>query len=168
MKIISLYKKDITSMRGIFDEFPVVSENQITLRKAEKQDAEDLVDLYDFPMKTETVRRMIRDYEVCYEERKEVLLVFAWKERVQGVLELYHFEGDACELGYRTCLHGRGHGITKKAVGILLKALKYTELHKLYARCEQNHHASRCILEDNGFRLMKTEDQKNVYVKEIF
>lgn len=155
-------------MRGIFDEFPVVSENGITLRKAEMQDAEDLVDLYDFPMKTETVRRMIRDYEACYEERKEVLLIFACEEKVQGLLELYHFEEDACELGYRTCLHGRGRGLTKKAVGILLKALKYTELHKLYARCERNHHASRCILEDNGFRIFRTEDREYRYVKEIF
>lgn len=163
MNIISLQENSITSMRGIFDLFPTIHENQLTLRKVRLSDAEDLMDLYDFPLKTETVKRMIQNYETCYVERKEVLIGFAWEEKICGVLELYHFDQDACELGYRTCLHARNQGMTKKAVRLLLKELKYTELHKLYACCEQNHHASMAILEDNGFRLTKTENRKYWY-----
>ena len=154
-------------MHGIFEQFPSWNEDNMILRPVTTEDQDDLTDLYDFQMNPETVRRMISDYQLCYQQKKEILIGFTWQERLYGVLELYHFNGDACELGYRTCLHGRRQGITVKAVGFLLKALKYTELHKLYACCDRNHHASQRILEDNGFRMIKTEDQKYWYQRDL-
>ena len=154
-------------MRGIFEQFPSWNEDNMNLRPVTMDDQEDLKDLYAYPLKQETVRKMIRDYEKCYKEKKEILIGFERDHHLIGILELYHFEGDCCELGYRTCLHGRGHGYTVRAVGILLKALKDTELHKLYACCEKNHHASQKILSDNGFRMIKAENQKYWYRRDL-
>lgn len=154
-------------MHGIFEKFPSWNEDNMILRPVTMDDRKDLRDLYEYPLNQEVIRKMILDYQVCYEEKKEVLIGFSDETGICGVLELYRFEEDCCELGYRTCLHARGHGNTKKAVGLLLKALKDTELHELYACCDKDHRASQRILSDNGFRMIKAENQKYLYQRNL-
>lgn len=79
------------------------------------------------------------------------LLIFDASDTFAGVMELYDFKDEQCEIGYRIQKNMQGKGICTKAVTGVLAYLKTYGVTKTVARAKEDNPASLKVLQRNGF-----------------
>lgn len=79
------------------------------------------------------------------------LLIFDASDTFAGVMELYDFKDEQCEIGYRIQKNMQGKGICTKSVTGVLAYLKTYGVTKTVARAKEDNPASLKVLQRNGF-----------------
>lgn len=93
------------------------------------------------------------------------LLIFDASDIFAGVVELYDFKDEQCEIGYRIVNDMQGRGICTKAVACVLAYLKTYGITKATARVKENNVASLKVLQRNGF--YKTSEKEGCITMEV-
>lgn len=93
------------------------------------------------------------------------LLVFDASDIFAGVVELYDFRDEQCEIGYRIRKDVQGRGICTKSVAGVLAYLKTYGMTKATARVKENNSASLKVLKRNGF--YKTSEKEGCITMEV-
>ena len=93
------------------------------------------------------------------------LLIFDEADAFTGVVELYDFKDEQCEIGYRIRKDVQGRKICTKAVAGVLAYLKTYGITKATARVKENNVASLKVLQRNGF--YKTSEKAGCITMEV-
>ena len=93
------------------------------------------------------------------------LLIFDEADAFTGVVELYDFRDEQCEIGYRIQKDVQGRKICTKAVAGGLAYLKTYGITKATARVKENNVASLKVLQRNGF--YKTSEKAGCITMEV-
>lgn len=93
------------------------------------------------------------------------LLIFDASDIFAGVVELYDFRDEQCEIGYRIRKDVQGRKICTKAVAGVLAYLKTYGITKATARVKEDNPASLKILQRNGF--YKTSEKAGCITMEV-
>ena len=93
------------------------------------------------------------------------LLIFDEEDAFAGVVELYDFKDEQCEIGYRIVNDMQGRGICTKAVAGVLAYLKTYGITKATARVKEDNTASLKVLQRNGF--YRTSENEGCITMEV-
>ena len=93
------------------------------------------------------------------------LMIFDASDIFTGVVELYDFRDEQCEIGYRIQKDVQGRKICTKAVAGVLAYLKTYGITKATARVKEDNPASLKILQRNGF--YKTSEKAGCITMEV-
>ncbi len=153
----------------LFDRYPVLEDDMVTLRKMTMDDAEALAEMCG----QEEVYRYVPTflYEQKYEDKKTVLArmdeeMFAAREslflgiylkesgRFAGIAEFYAYEPDRrkCSIGIRLRKEYWGMGIATRCEKLMVEyLLQEAHMRIITAHVMQENKASGAALEKNGF-----------------
>jgi len=152
----------------LFSKFPFIETREITLRKIEKSDLENLYLIYSNenifkyrPGKAKkniaTVENMITHFERDFGKKKTIFLGICLNEDVKkliGVAEIFDFEEkvNMVTIGYTLNEDYWGHGFATKTVEELCDYLLNTVgVNRVQAFVMSNNNKSKNVLERSGF-----------------
>ena len=93
------------------------------------------------------------------------LMIFDASDIFTGVVELYDFRDEQCEIGYRIQKDVQGRKICTKAVAGVLAYLKTYGITKATARVKEDNTASLKVLQRNGF--YRTSENEGCITMEV-
>jgi RimJ/RimL family protein N-acetyltransferase len=141
--------------------------DRIKLRLLKRSDAETLhkyakdkaISRYTFlprPYLLEHSYKFIKESRLWFRRKRNYALTIEWKEtgEVIGMIGLHHldFKNKNAELGYWLARRYWGRGITKEAIGLILKyGFREMKFVRIYARVMRPNIASSKLLEKCGF-----------------
>ena len=162
-------------MKKLFDEFPQLESDRLTLREWAAADApaiEAIIhdpDVYRFlptflyEQSYEDVGEMVaRSRKERFDTHDSILLGIFFKndpERLVGIAEVYNYEPEKekASIGYRLNKIYWGNGIASETTALLVKYLiGQTDVRKITAHVMAENAASARVLEKNGFVLRWT------------
>lgn len=152
----------------LFSKFPFIQTNEITLRKIEKSDLEDLYSIYsnenlfkyrpgEVKKNKSTVENMISHFERDFGKKKTIFLAICLNEdlkKIIGVAEIFDFDAkvDMVTIGYTLNEDYWGHGFATKTVEALRDYLLNTiGINRVQAFVMPNNIKSKNVLERNKF-----------------
>jgi [ribosomal protein S5]-alanine N-acetyltransferase len=153
----------------LFSKFPFILTSEITLRKIEKNDLDDLYSIYsnenlfkyNRPGKAKknksTVENMISHFQRDFSKKKEIFLGICRNDdlkRIIGVAEIFDFDTkvNMVTIGYTLNEDYWGHGFATKTVGALRDYLINTiGINRIQAFVMPINIKSKNVLERNGF-----------------
>ncbi len=155
------------NMNKIFDLFPVLSSERITIKKLEKEDLkllkkmESNQNVYKYvptfvPEKETDPDDFINNKcDACFKSKDEIILGVYLKKQFCGIAELYHYKPDKKEvsIGGRFDEEYWNKGIATEALSMAIEYLfKNTDITRICASNIVNNQASGRVLEKSGFR----------------
>lgn len=152
----------------IFGEFPVLESNNLILKKIEKEDVQEVFEIYNndkvfefcgiLPKHNiETVSKMIGHFERDYNKKSRIKLgIFLKNEnnKLIGIIEAMDFNQkvNMVTIGYFLAEEYWGKGIASEAVSILIKFLfENVDINRIQAEVMLANKASKRVLLKNGF-----------------
>lgn len=140
--------------RDLFQYFPLLQDDTITVRRIGKSDTAQLKELYDQPLNDAYAEHLAEECLRWYKERKEIAAgIFTADGTLAGILEIYDVKKDSVTIGYRIRIPMRRRGYAGRAVELLKKHLsENTDVQRIEAACDACNYASRGVLEKCGFR----------------
>ena len=157
-------------MNKIFDSFPVLSSERISIKKLESKDLkllkkmESNQNVYRYvptfvPEKTTNPDDFINSKcDICFKSKDEIILgvyLKSPKEQFCGIAELYHYKPDKMEIsiGGRFDEDYWNKGIATEALSMAIEYLfKNTDIVRICASNIVDNQASGRVLEKSGFR----------------
>lgn len=156
------------SENSLFSEFPLIKTSEISLRKIEKSDLDDLYSIYsnknlfkyrpsEAKKNKSTVENMISHFERDFNKRKTIFLGICLNEdlsKIVGVAEIFDFDAkvNMVTIGYTLNEDYFGKGIATKTVKVLLDYLFNTVgVNRVQAYVMPDNIKSKNVLEKNGF-----------------
>lgn len=156
------------SENSLFSEFPLIKTSEISLRKIEKSDLDDLHSIYsnknlfkyrpsEAKKNRSTVENMISHFERDFNKRKTIFLGICLNEdlnKIVGVAEIFDFDAkvNMVTIGYTLNEDYFGKGIATKTVKALLDYLFNTiGVNRVQAYVMPNNIKSKNVLERNHF-----------------
>lgn len=152
----------------LFSKFPFIQTNEITLRKIEKSDLDDLYSIYsnenlfkyrpgEVKKNKSTVENMISHFERDFGKKKTIFLAICLNEdlkKIIGVSEIFDFDAkvNMVTIGYTLNEDYWGHGFATKTVEALRDYLLNTiGINRVQAFVMPNNIKSKNVLERNRF-----------------
>jgi [ribosomal protein S5]-alanine N-acetyltransferase len=152
----------------LFSEFPFIQTNEISLRKIEKTDFDDLYEIYrnenlfkyrpsEAKKNKSTVENMICHFERDFNKKKTIFLGICLNEnlkRIIGVAEIFDFDAkvNMVTIGYTLNENYWGNGVATKTVKALVDYLFNTiEVNRVQAFVMPNNIKSKNVLLRNKF-----------------
>jgi [ribosomal protein S5]-alanine N-acetyltransferase len=160
---------DIAMQQSIlFSELPFIQTSEISLRKIEKTDFDDLYEIYrnenlfkyrpsEAKKNKSTVENMISHFERDFNKKKTIFLGICLNEnlkRVIGVAEIFDFDAkvNMVTIGYTLNENYWGNGVATKTVKALVDYLFNTiEVNRVQAFVMPNNIKSKNVLLRNKF-----------------
>lgn len=147
------------AISNLFFHFEKWSEQDLSFRLCESGDAVYFADMFDQPLQAGTAELMAERLQALYRSKRGIhLAVEKSNGTFAGIVDLYDFRGNSCEIGYRIRRSCRRQGIATKAAGAVLAKLREYQVKEVRARCEEKNTASAHVLENNHFHCI---DQRN-------
>ena len=136
------------------------------IRELQEQDTDYLASLF-VPALSDQHAGMLESRLMAKRTAGEfmALLIFDEADAFAGVVELYDFKDEQCEIGYRIVNDMQGRGICTKAVACVLAYLKTYGITKATARVKEDNTASLKVLQRNGF--YRTSENKGCITMEV-
>lgn len=164
----------------LFSKFPFIQTNEITLRKIEKSDLDDLYSIYsnenlfkyrpgEVKKNKSTVENMISHFERDFNKKKAIFLGICLNEnlkRIIGVAEIFDFDSkvNMTTIGYTLNEDYWGYGFATKTVEALCDYLLNTiGINRVQAFVMPNNIKSKNVLERNRFTKEGTIRQGSVW-----
>jgi len=164
----------------LFKEFPFIENNEVILKKIERQDSNNLFEInsnktiYRFkpglPRKTiSAVENMIEHYERDFRKKKVIFLGIYLKShscKLVGVAEIFDFDRkvNLVTIGYTLNENYWGNGIATKTTSLLLEYLfNQIEVNRIQAFVMTENEKSKNVLLRNDFVKEGTIRQANLW-----
>jgi len=156
------------NVQAIFEQFPVLQSEELTLKKNEDQHLDEVFEIYSndnvfeycgiIPKHNKaTVKNMIGHFERDYSKKTRVkwgIFAKAVPDRLLGITEAFDFNQkvSAVTIGYFLAESNWGRGIATEAVSLLIRYL-FTEadLNRIQAEVMPRNEVSKKVLLKNGF-----------------
>lgn len=157
--------KLIMNMNAIFNEFPMLLSEKLTLKKIDEKDLDALFAIYDndrvfeycgiLPKHNkETVRKMIGHFERDFQKRTRIKWGIFINEELVGIIEAFDFNQKVCmvTIGYYLAETCWGRGIATEAVKLLVEFLLLkADANRIQAEVMPQNENSKKVLLKNGF-----------------
>lgn len=167
-QVINIIYGGTMSENSLFSEFPSIETSEISLRKIEKSDLDNLYSIYsnknlfkyrpsEAKKNKSTVENMISHFERDFNKRKTIFLGICLNEdlnKIIGVAEIFDFDAkvNMVTIGYTLNEDYFGKGIATKTVKVLLDYLFNTiQVNRIQAYVMPNNIKSKNVLERNHF-----------------
>jgi methionine-S-sulfoxide reductase len=146
------------------NEYPVIRNGRIVLRRLSKEDVPQLTSVFDQPIDEQKALQLVSSCDASWQGGTEQILgiVSAYDNHVKGLIELYMHSGTGVMTGYRTVPAWRHLGYGKDAVYTLVCWLAdNTEIETVYAAVDRDNEDSLAIVRHCGF---EQEEEKGNYM----
>jgi len=152
----------------IFNSFPILQTERLTLRKMEGKDIQRIYDFYSDPESLKYIARnlftemeqaveKVKLFNKLYEDKNGIWWGFTHKrkEKLIGFGGFFEIDKEAkkAEIGYGFLPGNWGKGLGTEAVQKLTEfGMKELQLHKIYAFVDPNNEASIKLLKKFGYK----------------
>ncbi|KOP67366.1 alanine acetyltransferase [Bacillus sp. FJAT-18019] len=168
------------SIDVLFEKFPIINGDTITLNKIETTHLEDVFSIYDNDLvfeycgiipkhNKETVKNMIGHFERDYNKRSRVkwgILLNDSSNKLVGIMEAFDFNQkvNMVTIGYFLEQSYWGQGIASEAVRLLTSYFfEIIDINRIQAEVMPGNDASKRVLLKNGFSKEGTLRQANIW-----
>jgi len=155
-------------LENMFNQFPLIESNEITLKKIDERNLNDLFAIYNNKKVFEfcgilpkhnlkIVSNMIGHFERGYNKKSRVkfgVFLNNKNETMVGIIEVMDFKKKVsmATVGYYLAEEYWGNGLATEAVSVLVKYLFETvELNRVHAEVMLENEGSKRVLLKNGF-----------------
>lgn len=160
-------------MAGLFDRFPYLTSNPITLRQISENDLDAIYAIYSNPehfrhspdvssRHKETILKRIDHFNRDFQKKKRLFLGLEKDREIVGILECFDYKKRLSQvtIGYRIHHTFWGQGLATKGLTLLTGYLHNDcQIKTIKAYVMVENIASKTVLEKNNFYVIGSEHQ---------